>query len=247
MNLVIIYGISSLLGFSIAKKLCENQQFHIIGMYRNSNDYIEDLNKEQQVIKLMSVDLLSHDIKPSQILDDIVHEYDNITVLYSCGVWNHSPVIKITKNEIEHVTRIGFRAPVEVMSRYIQYLDDNGKKWQFIATTGLAGEKGAVKYNGLYNATTTALCNFARSVASEVSGSGNIVCLYSIGLFDKGQEYINNLCRQLTIQRPLSLEKIIEPICQQITYPNIAFNGAVVELSDGLFNYQEAANIMVSK
>lgn len=246
MNLVVIYGISSFLGFSLSKKLSESGKVNIIGVYRNKNQYVDSLTKDENVIKLISMDLATKNVVAGDVIRDEVDNYENISVLYCCGMWNHSSVYEISQEEIENVTRVGFRAPVEAMASYFSYLKKHKKIWQFINVTGLAGEKGAVKYNGLYNATTTALCNFVRSAAMEISGSGRSVCVFSIGLFDKGQEYINELCSQLVIERPLAVENVVEPICQQIMSPNYALNGAVVELSDGLFNYQEAAKLMVS-
>lgn len=246
MDLVVIYGISSFLGFSISQRLSENKNVNIIGVYRNKNQYVEKLANNYSVIKLSSMDLMTNKIVAGDVISDEVDNYERITVLYCCGMWNHSSVYDLNQYQIDQVTRIGFRAPIEAMASYFSYLDKHNKNWQFINITGLAGEKGAVRYNGLYNATTTALCNFVRSAAMEISGSGRSVCVFSIGLFDKGQKYINDLCSQLVIGRPLDLDNVVAPICQQIVSPNYALNGAVVELSDGLFNYQEAVRLMVS-
>lgn len=242
MNLVIIYGVSSFLGFRLAQQLLKDSGLRIIGLYRTKNNYVSTLEKNKNIHELIQIDLATAE-SPFDLLNENIgwEMYESVTVIYSCGVWCCGNISNTKIENLRLVNKLGFQVPAEIAIHLLQLVKPKVKRIQFLAITGLSGEKGAVRYNGIYNASVTALCNLCRALGMEIAGSGSCIMAFSIGLFDKGQAYIEELCRSLVIKRPLPIENVLNPICTQVQSPNYAFNGTVQELSDGLFNYQNVS------
>jgi short-subunit dehydrogenase len=246
-NILIVFGISSYIGYHLVQRVMEQGSYHqIIGVYRTDNEYIKRLSAmENNSVKLIKSDIMySNATVEDYLFGEQQEAVTHISVLYACGMWLSGPLSAEKKQNLDRVNAIGFVVPAKIVIDLLSWSARRRNSIQFIALTGLAGEKGAVKYNAIYNATVSALCNFCRSAAAEVAGTQSIIMAYSLGLFDKGQSYINDLCKNLVIKKPLAIDKVIEPIAQQLHARNFCFNGAVVELADGLFNYQTACEYL---
>ncbi|MET0106412.1 MAG: SDR family NAD(P)-dependent oxidoreductase [Sedimenticola sp.] len=246
-NILIVFGISSYIGYHLVQRVLAQGSYHqIIGIYRTDNEYTKYLSElEGEPVRLIQNDIMYSNVA----VEDYLSEQEkktvrHISVLYACGMWLSGPLSVEDRQNVDRVNAIGFVVPAKIVIDLLSWAARSKNSIQFIALTGLAGEKGAVKYNAIYNATVTALCNFCRAAATEVAGTQSIVMAYSLGLFDKGQSYIHDLCKNLVIKKPLAIEKTIEPIAQQLHDRNYCFNGAVVELADGLFNYQDACHYL---
>ncbi len=247
-KLLIVFGASSFLGSKIIKSLEDRDDLSIFAYFRNKSEYLSEICHQANVEKIISINLMEcndTEFIHSDIQD--LQKYDNITLFYCCGVWHHGRCETISADTFKTVNHIGHVFPSLLLIMIVNSLKTFATSVNYIAVTGLSGERGAVKYNGLYNATTTALSNFTRSVGMELSGSGSSCMIFSLGLFDKGQSYINKLCMQLVIKKPLNIINIVSPIQQQIINPNQALNGTILELSDALFNYQDAARILTEE
>lgn len=240
-KILIVFGISSYIGYQLVQRVIEQGSYdQIIGVYRTDNEFTKQLSQMQgKPVQLIQSDIVYANVS---LVDYLCPEQkksvNHISVLYACGMWLSGPLSVEDKQSLDQVNAISFVVPAKIIIDLLAWAARSKHSIQFIALTGLAGEKGAVKYNAIYNASVTALCNFCRSAAAEIAGTQSIVMVYSLGLLDKGQSYINDLCKNLVIKKPLANDKIIEPIAQQLLTRNYCFNGAVVELADGLFNYQ---------
>jgi hypothetical protein len=67
-----------------------------------------------------------------------------------------------------------------------------------------------------------------------------------IGLFDKGQSYIGELCQTLSIRKPTAMEDIASFVVAEICAARPTFNGSIVEFTSGLSNYERAIEFLAA-
>lgn len=162
----------------------------------------------------------------------------SVHFVYTAGRWWSGPVAKTSDAVLEDLTRLHFLSPARLLREVVSACRaQDVEQAQLIVVTGMGGERSVLPNNALYGASTTAIQNFVRSLAMELASTSYSAFCVALGLVDKGQPYIHDLCAKLVTGRPTPLAEVTAFLEERVRNPSRAFNGALVELSSGLLNY----------
>jgi NAD(P)-dependent dehydrogenase (short-subunit alcohol dehydrogenase family) len=247
-KVVVIAGISSTLGRAVADALAGQEGVRVIGGYRRWREELATtaarFDSGAATLKLSQVNVTDPESRRGFLGELSLFSDEDLVFLYCCGRWSSGRVAELTEEEIETVTSVGLIAPVAMTAQLLNLRRCVPGRTRVIIITGLGGEKSGVRYNALYSCVTSGLYSFIRAVGMELAGSSDSCCGIALGLFDKGQPYINDLCARLVIRAPTPLAEIVSFLLPHLNCEGTALNGSLVELSGGLFNYQEAAKLL---
>lgn len=238
---IVIAGISSALGRGMAEALAGRDDLNLIGLYRRMSPELERVAK---AVTLREFDLTDESAVSRAIGDLSSYSEDDLVFVYCCGKWSSGPVAELTSTEINTVMTLGLIAPISMTSQLLAMRRGATGRTRIILVTGLGGEKTGVRYNALYSAVTSGIYSFVRAAGMELAGSKDSCFGVALGLFDKGQPYIHDLCSRLVTRVPTPLPEIVDFLTAQLNCEGTALNGSVVELSGGLFNYQDVARLL---
>lgn len=246
---VVIVGISSFLGRAVAESLAGREGLHVSGVYRSWRPELESLAAHFAAGSASTLTLEQADVTDPgarrRFLDGLSsHGEDDLVLLYCSGQWNSGRVAGLNDETIESVMAVGLIAPIAVTSQLLAVRSGARGATRIIIVTGLGGEKSGVRYNALYSAVTSGVYSFIRAVGMELAGTQDSCFGVALGLLDKGQPYIHELCSRLVTRRPTPLSEIVEFLTEHMRCEGTALNGSVVELSGGMFNYQEVARLL---
>jgi NAD(P)-dependent dehydrogenase (short-subunit alcohol dehydrogenase family) len=178
-------------------------------------------------------------------LDDGLLRHDELAFVYTCGRWWSGDVASIDPESLEELTRIHFLTPAFLLAEISRRLKANKlRRAKLIVVTGLTGEQSSAAFNSLYGATTAAIHHFVRSLAVELAGTEHCAFCIALGLTDKGQPYIHELCSTLVIKKPTSMQEIVDFLRFCISTPCGALNGSVVTLAGGLPDYRDVCRFL---
>lgn len=247
-SLVYIVGASSYLGEMLTKYFSDKKGYIVSGTY--NEHVVNSLNKNKGALykeknTFLQVDLLK-DYASVKICDHI-REFlaiKHIFIIYCAGRWKSGPFYKNYYKDIEEVSKIEFITPVNILTELHKVYEATKITYTYIAVTGIGGEKSAVMYNSIYSANVSALHNYIRSAGTELAGGKCSCFALAVGLFDKGQPYIKNLCKDLNIKQPSNISHISQFIIEIVSMNYHIFNGGVLEINEGLFNYQETTRLL---
>lgn len=237
-HMLIIIGISSKIGTEVAKRY-KKKNYDVVGTYRKWNKRLEEIRKDYEEndrkIELVSVDVLK--TKEIEILiDNEIKRKKNvkdIVILYCCGLWRSGLIGSEDEEKFEEIVGVGLKAPyllASIVKRKIK------TKFKIIIVTGIGGEKSSVYGNALYSICSNGIYSIVKAMGMELAGTKSNIVGIALGLYDKGQPYIYELCSQLNIKRPGDIRiaaEFISLIIEKTYYES----GSVIELTDGLFNY----------
>lgn len=246
---VVIVGISSFLGRSVAEALAAREGLHVSGVYRTWRPELDGLaarfgGESGATLTLEQADATAP-AERRRFLDNLSpHADEDLVLLYCSGQWASGRVSDLTDEAIESVTAVGLRAPIAVTSQLLALRREAAGATRVIIVTGLGGDKAGVRYNALYSAVTSGLYSFIRAVGMELAGTRDSCFGVALGLMDKGQPYIHDLCARLVTRRPTPVSEVVEFLTAQMRCEGTALNGSIVELSGGMFNYQEVARLL---
>lgn len=245
---LLIAGISSALGLAVAESVAVQEGLRVVGGYRR---WRPELERTAELFRGGPAELalceadVTDPASAARLVDAASSRpEEDFVFLYCCGKWSSGPAADLTDAEVANVVGIGLTAPINLTSRVLAARRGAGGRTRLVIVTGLGGEKAGVRYNALYSAVTSGLYSFVRAVGMELAGSGNSCFGVALGLFDKGQPYIRDLCRRLVTREPTPLGEIVEFIVPLLGCEGTALNGGVVELAGGLFNYQEVSRLL---
>jgi NAD(P)-dependent dehydrogenase (short-subunit alcohol dehydrogenase family) len=245
---VLIVGISSLIGREIAKALVDEQGLHVSGTYRQYDTVLEELESlyasRDKKISLDELDVTNRgDV---QVYFQNKHDYRNdsvlFTVVYCCGMWICGRLTEIEDEKQDKAIAVGLLAPIDIVKCYLK----KSLPGKIFVLTGLGGEKNSVRGNSMFSIITNGVYSLIRSAGMEVADTDTSCIGIGIGLFDKGQNYIYDLCAHLSTGKPTPMEEVRDFIVQQILLKDRALNGSIVELSTGMFNYERAIELFES-
>lgn len=245
---LLIAGISSTLGRAVAESVAGQEGLRVVGGYRRWRPELERTVELFRVgpaeLTLREVDVTNPASCAAFVETASSFPDEDLVVLYCCGKWSSGPVAALTAEEVARVVGVGLTAPINLTARLLAARRGAGGRTRIIIVTGLGGEKTGVRYNALYSAATSGLYSFIRGVGMEVAGSGNSCFGVALGLFDKGQPYIRDLCKRLVTREPTPLSEILDFLLPQLGCEGTALNGSIVELAGGMFNYQEVSRLL---
>ena len=236
---IIIFGVSSFIGQALAKSFI-GKFSHLYGTYRTWGDNLDELQSLARnsgtTLSLFKLDVLDDsnlDSICSKLISSI-SKYENICILYCCGVWYSNQINNVTLKDFDKTLFIGLRAPYYIVSRFSVIDNIN-----IIILTGLGGERCATRGNSVYCITTNGIYTLVRSVGEEFAGKNKICCCVSISLFDKGQKYIKSLCKGTGLRLPIDYSEVLNLVIFLVFESSRLYNGSILEASGGLFNYSE--------
>ncbi|HEX3855452.1 MAG TPA: SDR family oxidoreductase [Polyangiaceae bacterium] len=192
-------------------------------------------------LTLVRWDAAANDCGPSALahLDGALERHDELVFVYACGQWWSGDVAAITAESLARLTQVHFTAPALLLSEIAGRLRAGKlRRIKVIVLTGLTGANGGAAFHSLYGATVSALQQFVRSLAAELAGSVHCAFCIELGLMDKGQPYIEDLCATLVTKRPTPLLEVARFLRFCVTSPCNSFNGSVLSMSAGLNDYQ---------
>lgn len=250
---IVIAGVSSYLGRRFADMVLQLGGWEIGGLYNTPSAAVEHLmercvprgSKKNELFQ--RCDFARHlDAYPG--LDSFIPSSGtSLTFIYMCGAWHTGAVTGHRNEDISRVLSIGLQAPIYCCSQVFRLRVGAAAPTRCIIVTGLGGERAGVRYSSLYGSIVGGIYNFVRAVGMEVAGT-NMSCVgLALGLFDKGQPYLQALCEQLVTCRPTPIEDVLDTLATLSLSYRSGLNGSVVEVAGGLQNYQNVAEILYAQ
>jgi len=246
---LILIGLSSSLGGRLIRHLWSNGvEFTVSGTYRTASEHTRALI-DACVARGSSREGFVHwdmhtDAEPLDLRRCVPTDADQVNVVYMSGAWDSTPIRFLSYADIDRVVSVGLIAPLHCAAELARLACDRPMQGRFVFVTGLGGERASGAYLGLYGAVTGGAYNVVRSLGEELAGS-RVSCMgLALGLFDKGQAYIDALCEQLPIRRPSDLSQIVQFLAYLAMQSPSVFNGGVYELAGGLLDYQGVAKYL---
>ena len=246
-KLALIFGISSHLGRLLAVGLAADG-YSIFGTYRRRTPETDSLRaiagEHHDAVGLFELDVLDtralYAFLDTQVRPRCASVAETAFV-YCCGTYHLASAASLTAEEFDAVLGVGLRAPCLISAFLLRNAQSPVK---IILVTGLGGEKAAVAGNCLYATCTNGIYSFVKAVGMELAGGPSSCTGISLGLFDKQQPDIHERCAQLNIRRPGDMNRV-SLFIRQLAIPGTFYlNGAIVELADGLFNYDQLNQLL---
>lgn len=239
-RLALVAGISSHLGALVAEELLA-AGYRVIGTYRTPGADLERVAAAQGPAgppALYRVDVCSWG-EVERFLEATLRpelaRASEAAFVYCCGLWHYGPAEELDADTFDRVVGVGLRAPC-LMSAWL--LRSAPCPVHVVLVTGLGGEKAAAARLGLYSLCTNGIYTFVRATGMELAGGPSSCTGVALGLFEKSQSRLRERCARLNIRRPGDMHVPARFIRQCAVTREFHLNGAVVELADGLFNYQ---------
>ncbi len=198
---MLVTGSSQGIGLSIAKYFANNFNVYITGRYKNK---LEKLCTENNFAGFIDIDL--SDDNAAEMLYKRLNK--NIDILINnAGVYQYSPIEKMTHKEIINSVMLNTIAPFELMKHAVPCMKE--QKWGRIinigSISGVMGEANA----SLYSMTKASLTGLTKATALELALDNITVNIINPGWVDT--DLINNE----NLERDFTKEEIIETIPQR--------------------------------
>jgi NAD(P)-dependent dehydrogenase (short-subunit alcohol dehydrogenase family) len=243
--LLTVAGASSKVAVSLLRSLSA-AGIEGLGLHRSQSPELLDAarawHQDRSPLKLVSWDASASDGVSSALahLDDALQRHDELVFVYACGAWWSGDIASITSEPLERLMQVHFAAPALLLSDIARRVRAGKlRQVKLIVLTGLTGSNRGAAFNSIYGATVSALQHFVRSLAAELAGSEHCAFCIELGLMDKGQPYIHQLCSTLVTKRPTPLLEVSKFLQFCVTSPCNSFNGSVLSMTGGLCDYQD--------
>jgi short-subunit dehydrogenase len=224
---IIITGVTSFVGISIAKKLVENN-YKVIGLSRslsNAKSIIGGLE-----IKLFEIDLRNRD-ELNKLLNEIIREHKNIGGFIHCaGQILSGPFESYSIDQIETIMRINFYSPIEIIKAIFPILKQNNGG-QITIVSSLCGSITFPLFS-MYHASRFAVEGFFESLYFEARLFNIKLNLILPGGM-KDVEYTTKL--EMGSIKHDGYESIIDSVHRGGWYPSFISRKVVAETTANLF------------
>jgi NAD(P)-dependent dehydrogenase (short-subunit alcohol dehydrogenase family) len=234
---VAIVGLSSGLGAGVANELTAAHPTLVVGTYRHRHERLQALAATYRQAGL-PLELRALDVTDAAALASFAGHLGSdetpLTVVYCCGVFVAGGVAELAPAALDEAIAVGLRAPSLLVCELARRAR---APWRIIIVSGLGGERAATAGNGGYALVTNGLYAFVRAAGAELAGSARSCTAVALGLFDKGQSYLDDVAGALNIGRPPPIADAAKIVARLVVEPQPLLNGGVVELSGGLQDY----------
>lgn len=243
---LVIFGVSSQLGMRVARRALVDG-VAVAGTYRTPSPKLDALAAEAGrgpgALELSRLDVSDPDATAAYCRSAVrlVEDGGPLGVVYSCGAWRWGAVRSVEAGVLDECLAVGLRGPFVVTSELLRHCPGPSR---MVIVTGLGGERSAVARNAIYSICTNGVYSLVRAVGMEAAGTPFVCTGVALGLYDKGQDGIDELCANLNIGRPGDLDEAASFIVRVLDEPGTALNGAVVELGHGLSSYFEMLRVL---
>lgn len=171
MKKVILTGCSKGIGQSITKTLLKKEYF-VIGISRNSNDFIEQTTNEYKNFEYFEADLLEENE-----LEKVIEEFDKNKIfglINNAGVGLDGILATLPVTDIDKLISLNLRAPILLSRAMSRNIVKNRTAGRIINISSIISQNG---YNGLsvYSATKAGLNGLTISLARELGRTGTTV------------------------------------------------------------------------
>tara|TARA_Y100000389_G_scaffold179013_1_gene192688 strand:+ start:3713 stop:4429 length:717 start_codon:yes stop_codon:yes gene_type:complete len=171
MKKIILTGCSKGIGKSITKNLLNNEYF-VIGISRNSNNFIEQVKNDNKNFEHIEADLLD-DKNLDKVLE--VFDKDNLYgLINNAGVGLDGILATLPITDIDKLISLNLRVPILLARAMSRNIVKNKTAGRIINISSIISQNG---YNGLsvYSATKSGLNGLTLSLARELGRTGTTV------------------------------------------------------------------------
>ena len=170
MKKIILTGCSKGIGKSITNNLLKNK-FFVIGISRNSNNFIEKVKNDNKNFEHIEADLLD-DNDLNKVLE-VFDKHNLYGLINNAGVGLDGILATLPIKDIDKLISLNLRVPILLSRAMSRNIVKNKTTGRIINISSIISQNG---YNGLsvYSATKSGLNGLTLSLAREL-GRGNTV------------------------------------------------------------------------
>jgi NAD(P)-dependent dehydrogenase (short-subunit alcohol dehydrogenase family) len=159
-----------------------------------------------------------------------------IGFVYCCGKWQQGKIDSLDENETRQTIAINLIEPIFFTKNMLQAFY---QPMRFMFLTGMSVLHG-VNGGSVYNICTTGIRIFVKTLAEEVATRKETYCVcLSLGLYDKGQQYYNQMAEDLRLPNHSSLNDVAEYATRLLKDDLPLVHGTVLELTNGVTDYSK--------
>ncbi len=249
---LIIAGVSSYLGRRFIDRVLPSNAWQICGLYRTASEELDTLidacvaagsRREWFSLCDFDADPRSHpSLEPMLPAPEVP-----LSFVYMCGAWHHGHVSEHRAAEVARIMNVGLLAPICCCAEIFRLRAHASAPTRCVVITGIGGERAGVHYCSLYGSVIGGIYNFIRAAAMDLAATRMSCAGLALGLFDKGQPYIRQLCADLVTGAPTSLADVLDTLQELALSYRAGANGSVIEVAGGLGNYQHTAEWLIAK
>lgn len=231
---VCIFGISSDLGKSVAKKMYE-KGYNICGTYFSNSNIISEFKNENIGIELYKCDIRNND-EVENTLEKVFAKYKKIDVLINmCAVSHHNLLIDETVLSINDQIDTNIKGNIYILKNGIKQMINQGSG-NIINISSMVAEKGCPN-ESIYTLTKAAVNSITKSAGKEYGSSGLRINAIALGYFDTkmNNEYSKEDKKEILENIPLGKEGDIESIINTIEFiiKTDYLNAEIISLDGG--------------